>query len=345
MSETLLNDLVNDVEELIRENSKSINGEEFLSSFKSRIENRFKDAVGSKLRRQSSPRDSCVLSQPLPERTRPTKKRKLSGPEPGLKKRPRPRIASIIRAQKKKERDMKLENQRKERQRRQKERRETMEKKRKNSKQSNCSQEKWTSPQVPKKIRRRTSKEKLRNKSNCSSRRNSACSSRKNSTDSLRKTSSGSFRMSQEPEKRNRSNSSPREIEKCATTDPFREPQPRAQSKKQVETIEISDYESEDEESGLSSPRDWEHYPDWARPSNVIIQLNRQFLKNPEIAFGRITDVVCNIKQIFSTPTPATEFRLNQKRMTTGDWTNDTLGSAEIQEYDKEMGFETLSQT
>merc|ERR1719378_942861 len=178
-----------------------------------------------------------------------------------------------------------------------------MEQKRK-LKNRKSSKEKWTSPEPPRKLRRKGSSEKLR------------------------KISSDSFRinLSQDTKMRKRSNSSPRENENRTPTDTFKMPKPRLKT----ETIDISDYESEGEESGLSSPRDWENnkLPDWARPSNVLVQLNRQQKTNPEITFGRITDVVCNIKRIFSTPN-ADNSRLTKRRTESGDWTKDILGTAE----------------
>jgi len=336
MSDALLNVLVDDVTELIREQScsvsSSINDDQLAkikASLKSKMKNRFKDKLGARLRRQSSPRDAGPPPQPPRKRQRISsqnadRKRKRSSPislsQTDLSKRPRPRVASIIRAQKKREQDLKKEQQRKQRQQRQKERRERMEKKRK-QKNRKTSREKWTSPEPPKKFKRKGSKEIIR----------------KNSSDTFRK------HLSQESARRKRSNSSPREDERHTPTEPFLKPKPRLKSTCGRESIEISDYESEDEDSALTDPRDWEMYPDWARPSNVIIQLNRQENVNPELTFGKITDVVCNIKQIFSTPN-ADNSRLSKRRTASGDWTKDILGSDEIQKYDEEMGFETLSQ-
>lgn len=337
MSESLLNVLMDDVTELIREagsTSEKLNDDQFLKSFKSKIKNRFKDQLASRLRRQSSPRESGLPPRPpklskLAQtksakmrslKTRTSKKRKISSPILSQQERPRPRVASIVQAQKKRECDLKKDKQRNQRKQRQKERRVRMERKRK-AKNRKSSKEKWTSPEPPRKIRRKGSKEILR----------------KNSCDTFRKN------LSQESKRRKRSNSSPREDPRHTPTEPFLIPKSRLKTKNSNRSIEISDYESEGEDSGMSGPSDWDQYPQWARPSNVLIQLNHQEHLNPELTFGRITDVVCNIKEIFSTP-DADNSRV-KRRTVSGDWTKDILGSAEIRSYDEEMGFKTLSQS
>jgi len=102
-----------------------------------------------------------------------------------------------------------------------------------------------------------------------------------------------------------------------------------------TDSIEISDYDSDDECGGEESLA-----PTWAKRDSVRKMVDQQEKIDPDTIFGRVTGgSMFDLAKIFEGWTPDPETKYNKRRTMSGNWTLDQLNLEEEEDYREKMQF------
>jgi len=119
----------------------------------------------------------------------------------------------------------------------------------------------------------------------------------------------------------------------------FAVPAPKSKSKNQnilidlsPEAIEISDYDSEDQDE-QDAP-----FPSWAKKKNIDAMMKNQITVDPETAFGRLTQRSMSLLDTIFDSVKISK-RNRKKSVAPTSWTPDRLKQTEIENYNRKMGY------
>lgn len=102
-----------------------------------------------------------------------------------------------------------------------------------------------------------------------------------------------------------------------------------------ADTIDISDYDSDDEVQEPDSSA-----PSWAKRVKIRVLVDKQEKIDPDTVFGRVTGgSMFNLAEIFEGWTPNPEAKYNKRRTMSGNWTLDQLNLEEEEDYRETMQF------
>ena len=116
-------------------------------------------------------------------------------------------------------------------------------------------------------------------------------------------------------------------------------PKPKA-----LDNYELSDHESESEESDASPKK---RIPDWARGTNLTAAMKQQFTGGVDGGLGIDPDelfadiATCDLETIFAEPDGKGSKARYRKRYSSGNWIKDRLTHRERLEYRQAVGLPT----